>query len=128
VDLALTILRAALPEASCGLAGLAAQVLGRDEPAVRDSVWLFCYLGFMEPAPPAPQRSIDVTGLPDEVVRAVELYVSQLRGQEPPGVPAGFASREEWAQAVRAWAESHPQRDALADDSREAIYADGRDE
>jgi hypothetical protein len=33
VDLALTILRAALPEVSRGMAGLAAQVIGRNEPA-----------------------------------------------------------------------------------------------
>jgi hypothetical protein len=82
----------------------------------------------MEPTQPPPPRSIDVTGLPDEAVRAVERYVAQLRGQEPRGVPAQFASREEWARAVRTWAESHPQRDALADDSREALYGDERDE
>ena len=69
-----------------------------------------------------------MTGLSDEAVRAVELYVAHLRGLEPRGVPTRFASREEWARAVRAWAESHPQRDALADDSREAIYGDERDE
>lgn len=74
------------------------------------------------------QRSIDVTGLPDEAVRAVERYVAQLRGQQVPVVPAPFSSHAEWARAVREWAESHPKRDTLADDSREAIYADDRDE
>jgi hypothetical protein len=73
-------------------------------------------------------RSIDVTGLPEEAVRAVELYVSQLRSQQVAGVPSAFASRAEWAKAVRQWAESHPRRETLADDSRETIYADDRNE
>jgi hypothetical protein len=82
----------------------------------------------MQPAQPQFQRSIDVTGLPEEAVRAVERYVAQLRRQEAGGLPRQFASREAWARAVREWAASHPQRATLADDSREAIYADGRDE
>lgn len=73
-------------------------------------------------------RSIDVTGLPEEAIRAVEWYVAQLRGRPVSGVPSAFASHEEWAQAVRHWAESHPKRDTLADDSRETIYADDRTE
>jgi hypothetical protein len=81
----------------------------------------------MEPAQPQT-RSIDVTGLPEEAVWAVEQLASQLRGRQANGVPPAFASREEWAKAVREWAESHPHREALADDSRETIYADDRDE
>lgn len=73
-------------------------------------------------------RSIDVTGLPEEAVRDVERYVAQLRGRQVAAVPAQFPSREAWAQAVRRWAECHPRRDTLADDSRETIYADERDE
>jgi hypothetical protein len=77
-------------------------------------------------------RSVDVTGLPEEVVRAVELLVSQLRGQQhPPAERRGigsFSSYEEWSKALREWADSHPRRDTLADDSREAVYADDRDE
>jgi len=73
-------------------------------------------------------RSIDVTGLSEEAIRAVRSLVAQLRDQ--PARLAGttsFSSREEWAKAVREWAESHPKRDTIADDSRESIYAD-RDE
>ncbi len=77
---------------------------------------------------PQEHRSVDVTGLPEEAVRAVELYVAQLRGHQIPVVPAPFRSYAEWARAVREWAESHPKRDTLADDSREAIYADDWDE
>jgi hypothetical protein len=79
----------------------------------------------MEPAQP-PTRSIDVTGLPEEVIRAVESLVSLLRGEPGTGVSA-FSSREEWARAIREWAESHQRLDTLADDSRESIYA-GRGE
>jgi hypothetical protein len=77
-------------------------------------------------------RSIDVTGLPDDAVRAVELLVSQLRAHQPPPTERGrtgsFPSYEEWSKALREWAGSHPKRETLADDSREMIYADGRDE
>lgn len=31
---------------------------------------------------------------------------------------------DEWMAQVRAWAASHPQRDHVVDDSREAIYGD----
>jgi hypothetical protein len=77
-------------------------------------------------------RTIDVTGLPEDAVRTIELLVSQLRGQQRPcaerrGV-GSFASYEEWSKALREWAGSHPQRDTLADDSRDTIYADDRDE
>lgn len=82
----------------------------------------------MDPAQLQLSRSIDVTGLPDDAIRAVEFYVSLLRDQQAAGVPAQFPAREEWAKAVREWAESHPKRGALADDSRETIYADERDE
>jgi len=84
---------------------------------------VFAILEGMEHTEQQMPRSIDVTGLPEAAVRAVELYVSQLRGQQASGVPSPFPSREEWARAVREWAESHPKRDTLADDSRETIYA-----
>jgi hypothetical protein len=77
---------------------------------------------------PLRPRLIDVTGLPEEGIRAVELLVSHLHGQQAAGVPAAFSSQQEWVKAVREWAESHPRRDTLADDSRETIYADERDE
>ena len=73
-------------------------------------------------------QSIDVTGLPESAVQAVQSLVALLREKQG-GVtmPPAFSSREEWVHAVRVWAESHPARDTLADDSRETIYA-GRGE
>jgi hypothetical protein len=79
---------------------------------------------------PERPRTIDVSGLPEEVVGAVELLVSQLRrAQQPPAEPrrfGSFSSYEEWSKALYEWAESHPKRETLADDSREAIYGDDR--
>jgi hypothetical protein len=80
----------------------------------------------------APQqdehRSVDVTGLSEDAIRAVEALVSHLRGQpERLGGTASFPSPKAWAGAFREWAESHPKSDTIADDSRESIYAD-RDE
>jgi hypothetical protein len=72
------------------------------------------------------QRSIDVSGLPEEAVRALESLVSLLRGKPPSGLPS-FSSPEEWANAVREWAESHPNLGTSADYSRESIYG-GRGE
>ena len=67
-------------------------------------------------------RTIDVTGLPEEAVRAVQSLVTLLRARPGAGGPA-FASREDWARAVRAWAESHQPGATSADWSRESIYA-----
>ena len=73
-------------------------------------------------------RSIDVTGLSDEAVRAVEVLVSQLRGQTTlPGDRPSFSSPEEWIKAIREWAASHQPEGTSADWSRESIYA-GRGE
>ena len=73
-------------------------------------------------------RSIDLTGLPEEAVRAMESLVSVLRehATRQPGTPA-FASRDEWVKAIREWAGSHTPKGSEADWSRESIYAD-RDE
>jgi hypothetical protein len=78
----------------------------------------------MEAKPRQRKREIDVTGLPEEAIRAVESVVSVLRGQ--PGTAGGptHSSREEWAEAIQAWAENHPRIQKPADDSRESIYAD----
>ena len=74
-------------------------------------------------------RSIDVTGLPDEAIAAVEQLVTLLKKQQAQegGVPAQFSSREEWRKAIREWAASHPDLSTSADWDRESIYA-GRGE
>ena len=66
-------------------------------------------------------RSIDVTGLPEEAIRAVQSVVSLLRTPQAGSGP-GFASRDAWVQAIRRWAESHPKQATDADWSRESIY------
>jgi hypothetical protein len=81
----------------------------------------------VEPAQPQPPQSIDATGLSDEAIRAVALFVAQLRGQGAPGIPAPFRSRQEWADAVRQGAESHKPPERPADWGRESIDA-GRGE
>ncbi len=81
---------------------------------------------------PERKRTIDLSGLSAEAVWVVEWLVSQLRSaQQPPkqeGAIGSFPSYEAWSKALREWVESHPKRDTLADDSREAIYGDDRDE
>jgi hypothetical protein len=74
-------------------------------------------------------RSVDVTGLPDEAVAAVEQLVAVLKRQVglETGLPPGFCSREEWRKAIREWAESHVPGNNSADWDRESIYA-GRGE
>ena len=69
--------------------------------------------------------SIDVTGLPDEAVATVQHLVSELVKRSTPqsGLPAQFASREEWQRAVREWTSSHATAEALVDWSRESAYA-----
>ncbi len=75
---------------------------------------------------PESQRSVDVSGLSEEAVRAVESVVSAIRGKSEAG-PDAYPSREEWAKALRDWAASHERVDHFVDDSRESIYA-GRGE
>jgi hypothetical protein len=72
VDLALTILRAALPGVSRGMAGLAAQIIGRDEPA--------------EPKPaPRPRRArTRRTGVPET---ATEEPADAAAGVQPAAEP-----------------------------------------
>ena len=69
-------------------------------------------------------RSIDLTGLPEDAVRAVQSLVSVLR-EHATGQPAipGFASRDEWVKAIREWAGNHTAKGSEADWSRESIYA-----
>jgi hypothetical protein len=74
-------------------------------------------------------RSIDVTGLPDEAIAAVEQLVSYLRRQQggPNGANPRFAV-EEWPRAFDAWMAEVQARAGryppgfIVDDSRESIY------
>jgi hypothetical protein len=70
-------------------------------------------------------RSVDLTGLPEDAVRAVESLVAVLRGHaiRHSAIPE-FASRDEWVQAIREWAASHSAKESEADWSRESIYPD----
>ncbi len=73
------------------------------------------------------ERSIDVTGLSDEAVRAVETLVAQLKGQRPQARLGGttqFSTPEAWSQALYDWAASHKPLTAAADYSRESLYPD----
>ena len=71
-------------------------------------------------------EAIDVTGLSRDSIRIVEELVRSLRSQES---EQSWCLRdpEGWRKAFREWAESHPKRDIVIDDSRETIYA-GRGE
>jgi hypothetical protein len=95
-----------------------------------DSGSLIRYTRGMKPVnEPAPDstRAIDVTGLPEEAIRAVELLVSHLKEQAAAEPTAAFSSYEEWAKAFRQWVESHKPQGTSADWNRESIYA-GRGE
>jgi hypothetical protein len=68
-------------------------------------------------------KTIDVTGLPNSAIRTIQILVDRLRQEQTEAkMPAAFSSREEWAEAVRAWAYSHPTYEKMADDSRDSIY------
>jgi hypothetical protein len=73
------------------------------------------------------RQSLDVTGLPQEAIRALEALVAAWRHQQQPSDaqrPLWQAPYEEWSKALREWANSHPKRDTFADWSRETIYGD----
>jgi hypothetical protein len=76
-------------------------------------------------------QTIDVTGLPEPIIRDIERLVATLRARlrqaEGTRPPASELSAEAWIARFNAWAESHPRRDIEIDDSRETIYA-GRGE
>ena len=73
-----------------------------------------------------PTRAIDVSGLPEETIRAVEVLVSHLRGQSkaPEGGTPLLSSYEEWSREFRNWLASHKPTPTAADWSRESIYDD----
>jgi hypothetical protein len=67
------------------------------------------------------KRAVDVTGLPEEAVQAVESLVSTLRQQATSGTT--HASYEDWSKALHEWVASHKPMSNPADWSRESIYA-----
>jgi hypothetical protein len=71
------------------------------------------------------KRTVDVTGLPEEAVKAVESMVSTLRQQTSSTLI--HASYEDWSRALHDWVASHKPASNPADWSRESIYA-GRGE
>jgi hypothetical protein len=109
-----------------GVAGQVGRVQGKDKYLTLTRAEHPGILKGMELQTQHPQRSIDVTGLPEEAIRVVESLVSLLRAGPQAG-RVGFASPEAWAKAIREWAESHSPRATPADWSRESIYA-GRGE
>jgi hypothetical protein len=72
------------------------------------------------------KRLVDVTGLPEEAIRAVESVVAVLRGQGKGRGPQ-LVSYDEWSKAFREWLAGHQPRGTSADWSRDGIYA-GRGE
>jgi hypothetical protein len=70
-------------------------------------------------------QTIDVTGLPEPVVQDIQKLVVTLRekfGQQQTPPRTEEAESEDWIARFRAWAESHPKREIVIDDSRETIY------
>jgi hypothetical protein len=72
----------------------------------------------------SPTTSIDLTGLPDAVVREVRRLVHAARGagDGPPHSP-NQTDAGRWSAELRAWAASRPAREITLDDDREGIYA-----
>lgn len=74
---------------------------------------------------PAAVRTVDVTGLPEDVIHALESFVATLRNK--PAVPLHSAPYEVWLKGYDEWIKSHPKRETWTDWSRESIY-EGRGE
>ena len=70
---------------------------------------------------------LDLTGLPEEAIRAIASLVSLLKTRSGVSTPAVRPTTEEWTRSLLEWAASHPQLAGVLDDSRESIYA-GRGE
>jgi hypothetical protein len=66
--------------------------------------------------------SIDLTGLPDPVVREVlEIVRAARRAPAPPSPNQRDPAR--WSAELRAWVASQPVRELTLDDDRKGIYA-----
>lgn len=71
----------------------------------------------------SPAATIDLSGLPESVVREVTRLVQAARG---PAVAVRSPNQRDpgrWSAELRAWAASHPAREITIDDDRESIYA-----
>jgi hypothetical protein len=78
-------------------------------------------LQIMETSAKTGPRFIEVTGLPDGAIQALEALVASLRNQGNGQI--ADLSYAEWSVALREWVESHPKHETGADWSRESIYA-----
>lgn len=69
-------------------------------------------------------RTVDVSGLTDEAVCAVQAYVAALRAVPTAVVPVkpSTETTEERVARFLAWVDSHESRNPNVDDSRESIY------
>jgi hypothetical protein len=63
----------------------------------------------MEPAATESRKEIDVTGLPEQAIQAVQSVVRLLRLQFGDGEQVS-SSPNDWARAIGDWAESHVRR------------------
>ena len=63
---------------------------------------------------------IDVSGLPEAVVSDLRRLVQTLK--VAPSAPPPTETVAQWSARFKAWAESHPKREIVIDDSRESIY------
>ena len=70
--------------------------------------------------------TIDLNGLSPDSIRVVEELVESLRERDS-NPSWNLRDPNGWSQALCEWAESHPKREIVIDDSRETIYA-GRGE
>jgi hypothetical protein len=77
----------------------------------------------MEHVAKEQSRSVGVTGLPEDAIRAVESLVAAFRVQSN-GAGSHISSADEWSRALRDWAHSHRRLDTAVDWSRESIYRD----
>ena len=87
-----------------------------------DTIRTLWYYRVMRSTTPTP-GSLDLAGLPDEAIRAIESLVSLITARSILPAPVARPSPEEWTRNLLEWASSHPQLVGVLDDSREGIYA-----
>ena len=71
-------------------------------------------------------QTIDVSGLPEAVVKDIRNLVDTLKSNTVSKEPRKLTP-DEWIKEHTAWVNSHPPVTTFVDDSRESIYA-GRGE